>query len=601
MFREFVTVALIAVFSYSAFPQALETKTNDDPAERSAKLEKEAVFFLRESLADANNLRTLENRITFTSELAGLMWFHDEREARSIFSGVFTDFRDLLAQIDGQMNSLGLPGAPESDYLGGFFADIPDRARIMQKFTVAMAVRQQIAGSIAEHDPETAMSFYYDSGAIVSNPELRKMLDSRDTYFEMQLLTQAIKGNSPKSAQFAARSLEIGFKAQHVELLKKMYEDDPDKAADFASAIMSKLKSGKIDSAQYYGVSSLLSFGGQALESSRTTGGKKAIYSQSDLRDISDTFAQSILSGDAGVGSQFVDVIDKYSPGRGAQIRARAGSGNVSGRATGIGFGSGSGSGNTFRVTGGAAPPRPAALKNPFVANSARGGGTAPADAERAAREKAEEKAMSDVMSLGKKELPKEERDRIVGQARKIIAETPGRDKKILGLSMLATQVANMGDKALAGEIMKDASNFVNPAPKNYQDFIFSWMLVSGYASADTYRAFPLLEDLIGRANETINAMIKVGEFMDASGEIINDGEVQVGAFGGSMIRGLMGEMGMADPTIQALSKADFARTRELTNRFERPEVRMLAKMIVLRAVLKKPEAAGSAKVVSLN
>jgi hypothetical protein len=215
-------------------------------------------------------------------------------------------------------------------------------------------------------------------------------------------------------------------------------------------------------------------------------------------------------------------------------------------------------------------------------------------------QEELETKLLEDLQNLGTKQLPKEEREKIVAQARKIIMQTPGRDKKIFGLSMLAVQVSKMGDKELAGEIMRDAERLVNPAPKTYQDFLLSWMLASGYAQADPDKAFPLLEETIGRANDTLAAFIKVGEFIDVAEEMIQDGEVQVGVFGGQMIRGLTSELGMADATIQVLAKADFVKTKNLTNRFDRPEIRVLAKMMVLRAVLSPKQAPPSIAVEGL-
>jgi len=201
-------------------------------------------------------------------------------------------------------------------------------------------------------------------------------------------------------------------------------------------------------------------------------------------------------------------------------------------------------------------------------------------------RIKAEEKLMNDVKNIGTGELPKEEREKVVAQARKILMQTPGKDKKIMGLSMLAAQVARAGDKELASEIMRDAERLVNPSPKNAQDFMFTWMLASGYAESDPDKAFPILEDAIMRANNLIAAFITVGEFVDVAEEMISDGEVQVGAFGGQIVRGLTKELGVADSTMRSLTRADFAKTRALTNRFDRAEVRILAKMLVLRAVL---------------
>jgi predicted Mrr-cat superfamily restriction endonuclease len=45
-------------------------------------------------------------------------------------------------------------------------------------------------------------------------------------------------------------------------------------------------------------------------------------------------------------------------------------------------------------------------------------------------------------------------------------------------------------------------------------------------------------------------------------------------------------ELNLADSTIRVLAIADFEKTKDLTNRFDRQEVRILAKMLVLRAVL---------------
>ncbi len=200
---------------------------------------------------------------------------------------------------------------------------------------------------------------------------------------------------------------------------------------------------------------------------------------------------------------------------------------------------------------------------------------------------------MEGITGLNSKQLPKEERDKVIAQSRKIISQTPGKDKKIVALSLLAAQVAHAGDKDLAAEIMRDAERLVNPQPKNYQDFLLSLMLAAGYAEADPDKAFPLLETLILRQNELTSATIKLAEFIDVNGEIIDDGEIQIGMFGGDMIRGMTNELGMASSTIRSLAKADFAKTRNLTNTFDRTETRVLAKMLVLRAVLEKkdPEA----------
>jgi hypothetical protein len=150
----------------------------------------------------------------------------------------------------------------------------------------------------------------------------------------------------------------------------------------------------------------------------------------------------------------------------------------------------------------------------------------------------------------------------------------------------LAAQVALSGDKESASQIMDDARSLINPQPKNYREYTETWIVITGYAGVDTEKAFPMLENTIFRLNETISAAIKVAEFIDTSNDIIEDGEVQVGSFGGEITRGLLRSLGTIDMTIQNLAKADFVRAKALTNKFERQEIRILAKMIVLRGIL---------------
>jgi hypothetical protein len=573
------SLAFIVILAAVATAQ---TDSEKKAAEEKENLQKEAVAFLRETLSDVNGMRSLENRISFSSELAGLMWFHDEREARAMYGGLIADFRDLLMRYDAQMNALGVTpeDATGRTGIGSFMLEPTDKSRVLLRFTTAMGVRQGIAMSIAEHDAELAFSFYNESLSALSNPEFRKQAENADPYFESRLIAQIAEKDPAKAAQFASRSLAKGFSHYHLELLKKLYTKDPDKGAEFASAILSKVKDGKADKgSDLYLISGLLRYGEETYEASRKPKGKRAIYTTAELREIAEVMAQKILSlkdSELSGTESYVDIIQKYAPGRGAQIRARYKRGNPDYSPSYYGSNSAS---NVMTIRG--------EMSAMGYSNSNSNTSEYQQQVrEREEREKAEQKLQEDIQGLATKQLPKEERERIIAQARKILMQTPGRDKKVVGLSMLATQVAKMGDKELAAEIMRDAARLVNPEPKNYQDFMLTWMLASGYANSDPEKAFPLLEETIGRANDTLAAFIKVGEFIDVAEQMIQDGEVQVGPFGGQMVRGLTSELGIADATIQVLAKADFTKTKNLTNRFDRPEIRVLAKMMVLRAVL---------------
>jgi len=52
------------------------------------------------------------------------------------------------------------------------------------------------------------------------------------------------------------------------------------------------------------------------------------------------------------------------------------------------------------------------------------------------------------------------------------------------------------------------------------------------------------------------------------------------------MIRGLSSELNVAEATIGLLVEADLARTKAAADKFDRPETRVLARMMILRNIL---------------
>jgi len=563
-FRNIFFAVLLSAFFQTAFAQTTDL---EKPKVVTDELRKEAVAFLRETGAEVGNLRSLENRISFSSEMAGLMWFYDEKEAAAMYGAVINDFKQLLADYDSQINAMGITPT-ESEYRASMFGgDQNDKTRVTQKFYKAMGVRQQIAMSLAEHDATLAYNFYYDTLSIITNPELRKATEERDSYFESQFIKQLALKDPSKAVELGRKSLAKGVTWMHGDLLQKIYEKDDAKGAEFADEIVKKFKSDKASASNLYNVHAFLSMGAENSEKIKKTGGKKPMFTEQNLRDLAEILAQGILEKKDKEELNYslnIGLIEKYAPARAVQIRAKFPDTVKPKTATATVV---SGEYDESAITVKTAPT----IKENVAENQAQ---------------KEQDEMMKNVQKLGSKELPKEERDKIVAQSRKIIGGMGRKEEKIMALSMLASQVSAAGDKELAAEIMKDANTLVNPSPKNYKDFMEVWLLASAYSATDPDKAFPLLDDAIFRLNDTLSAFVKVGEFIDVSGEMIDDGEVQLGALGGSMVNSLTRELGIANSTIRNLAIADFGKTKALTNKFDRAEVRILAKMLILRAVL---------------
>jgi hypothetical protein len=549
----FLLCILLSLSVQINFSQVVKNKKKDE------ELKKEAVVFLRETALDVSNLRTLENRISFSAEIANLMWYDDEKEAQSLFQKVIIDFRQLLMQIDSQFTVLENTPNGDVDY-DGLIDETPDtkKRKLLRKLTKAITVRQQIALSIAEHDPQMAYDFFAGTAQVVTNQQLIAQFESSDAYFESKLIYAIADKDVDKALEGGRRRLAKGFSFELIGLLKKIYEKDADKGITFGEEIVSKVKSENAKTINFYLISSLLSAGEDNLAKIKDKTGKKPMLGEQSMRELADLLAQEILKLDDSVAAEmYIAQVEKFSPARAVQIRQKLGLKNPRNTEA-----------RTVNV-----------VKNEVATVMTTEGYTT----ENVDKQ---DDFFKNAENLANKQLPKEERDKLVAQTREGISKIKSRDQKITALSFLAFQVSLFGDKELAGEIMNEARALVNLQPKNYKDYFLVWMLVSGYAAADADKAFPILEDTISRLNETISAFIKVGEFMDIEEEIIESDEVQVGGFGGEITRGMLGSLGMANPTILGLATTDFARTKALTNKFDRLEVRILAKMLVLRAIL---------------
>jgi hypothetical protein len=565
----FLSAAMLVSYAYSQAPAKPEYD------EATKKLRAEAAKMLRETADELPRLRLAENRISFAAELASLMWLHDEREARAMYQQAIADMRFLLLQLDQQMAVPDMTGADDG-ITGGMFGRAFS-SPVERKFRIAMGVRRQIALSLADHDGDLAYEFFYGSLAELSNSEMKREIEKEDKYFEFQLVKRIAAADAGKALRFGRRSLANGVDAQHVELLKSIYKKDDEKGAEFGAEILAHLKRAKIDDVSTWTLSELLDFGAVALEDAAKK--KKPVFSRSDLREIADILASRYLTStgedQAIYAAMSMENIEKFNPSRAGQLRSRFRN-EPSFRG-----GAANAVGNVAALTANAA--------NAAVTTAANGANAALADpraAMRAEREAEWQSAWEKVGKLANKELPREERQAIVDEARRIIERTSSPQAKVAGLTSLAGVVAKAGDKELALQLINEAERYSNPYPKNYVDYMLTWMLASGMAEVEPDRAFRQLESAISRLNDTITAAIKVAEFIDVNDEIIEDGELHVGSFGGSLIRDVTRDLSVATPTLRTLAAADMAKTKALAETFDRQELRFLAKMLVLRAVL---------------
>src|SRR5690606_26151181 len=286
---KFPVLAAVVLFAgFACLSQQPTTTTNNaaDPTKTAEQEQAEKDFrenrtaFLNETLLDVQNLRSRENRIFFSSEIASAMWEEDETRARSLFAGAAGEVIAVVRQTDQAV--IAATARVEQRPRYSFLGDPPDSAVLRRKLSAAMGVRRALTSSIMELDPDLAFSFFLDSRDVISDPDFKESLRAQDSYYEGQLLAGLVLTNANKAVELGKRSLKDGVTFSHTQLLRNIYAKDAAKGVEFGSAILSALKSNEV---QTYVLFDLLELGSQTADEAKKTG-KQPIYTDSELRDI---------------------------------------------------------------------------------------------------------------------------------------------------------------------------------------------------------------------------------------------------------------------------------------------------------------------------
>ncbi len=567
---KFRTLNLIAILIFSSVCLFAQDTAEKEQKDKTAELKAKAIGLLRETRNEVNALRTIENRISFTSELADLMWFYDAEQGKTMFLEVTTDFISILNRYNAEVMTYGGEDEENVSFMSG--RSPTDKSRAFSRMQKALAVRQQIAIGIALHDAELGYDFMIQTSQLVTDANFKKLVESQDQQLETTIVAFMSEQDIDKALVFARKALKRKFNSSMLGLLEKVYEKDKDKGKSFASEILDKVKSevresdGGLQSAY-----SVLQFGDANIEKVKATPGKKPIFDESSLKDLAESFADALIRKkefeESYMISSYYETINRFSPSSAKRLK------------------------NNYKDHfGGMDKTMDAKKDGDSKVGDGKFDGDPPEMSEKdkkAAELEENKRDFLEKLRKGEtKDLPDEEKQKFIEEGQNIVSSFKDPTEKIAALSGLAIVVSQLGDKKLASELMNEASGLVTTQPRNYLDFMQVWTLASGYAVVEPEKAFPILDDAIYRLNDTVEAFVKVGEFIDVAEDIIIDNEVQLGSFGGSMTRSLVSTVNSSEGIIGNLARYDFDKTKTLANKFRRNEIRIMAKMLIMRSIL---------------
>ena len=164
-----------------------------------------------------------------------------------------------------------------------------------------------------------------------------------------------------------------------------------------------------------------------------------------------------------------------------------------------------------------------------------------------------------------------------LAKLRRKLAALPSDSDRVVTLVDLATAAAK-NDPKLALTLLDDARNIVNKRANKYQDFRDQLKVAEALAGLDLKQSFGLLESGIAQLNELLAASAVVNGF---EAEVFREGELPLQ--GGSELGNMVARYGWE---LGSLARVDFDHARMAADKFQLPESRLLAKLLIAQRVL---------------
>lgn len=572
-----------------------DAKTDEATAE-ALELEGKAVVLLNDVIGETPSLKLVENRVRLQAAAAELLWSRNQERAREIFNAAGADLAAVIGSIE---------------------TDDPQYYNLTNSTS---QLRQRMLTTIAQHDPKLALEFLRSTRTPPppTQPSANFRQPDQELMLEAQLAQQIAARDPQQALRLAEEILSRGLSSNLMPLLEQLRTRDPEGATRLTTSIVKKLRGANFATdLEATGIASYLLLSTRTPESANTqaTGGAPTIVAnlpntrrlqldEQTRRELVGSLVNAAVNasgtpGRRGGGNagallstvrQLMPEVERYAPAQAAGVRRRL-----------EGFDQRAERGNNQRdlrqlmQTG-----TPDAL----VEAAAKASPEMRQQLYRSAAWKAFNEGNTDrarqiintnIEGARQREQFLHELDQQlfwrtasegnIEAAQALLSRFKSVDERVGMLIQLARIVAAKGNQKGALGFLEEASTLVGARAKGQSQFSMQLQLAHVYAPLSPARSFEIVEASITHLNELVAAAAVVDGFGQ---EVFAQDELK--AQEGHLWGALAIQCG---ETLAALALADFEHARSAADRFQRPELRLQARLAVVRGILAKEDGRG--------
>ncbi|HKR02847.1 MAG TPA: hypothetical protein VJT09_19370 [Pyrinomonadaceae bacterium] len=574
--RSLILLLLFTSLTLAQTPAPAKTPQTDEQRKAEQTLKAKALLLLEDVIKDSESFKHAENRIRVRALAANVLWEQDETRARALFKEVMASLVDLLNNPE--------PG------------EQPEGGRI---FEGPQQLRAELLQILAQRDARLAREFLRASRPQGAQPRTaREALP--DQPLEMNLAVQFASTDPKQALEIGEEALSRGLSYELPQLIVALREKDPEAAAKLAGETVAKIRSEKLESSHVARqvAYALLREAAKAPEGDgKSTKSSQPLLDQATLRELSEMIAAEALRSSPindellGAVQEMMPEIEKYTPERAAQLRRKVEAQKV---ASGEGGENNEqnnwakyqslfekGSAEELINAAASVPPEMRGTFYQVAASKLMEAGDE-ARARQLINEHVKEPEQRKYMLAQLDEMVayKAAEQGKLEQTRKMLAALRTNEERVMLLAQLATGAADKGDKKTALQLLEEARAMMPGRAKNFTQLGALLAVARAYAPLDASRSLAILEPVVDQLNELLAAAIVLGGFMTE--EIIKDDEIMMEPLSAVFNEFFVRYLG----DLSALARADFERTKALADRFQRDEIRIIARLLIVQSIL---------------
>lgn len=555
---------------------------NKEEAEQRKELEKKTLTLLNDVAGAAWGLKLPENRLFIMSGAADLLWSSDEKRARALYWDA--------------LNSLNLMTTPVRNV--GPNVTKTEREKVVGNYFWTFELRQKLLHQVAKRDAQLALDMLRASRQIPPRQIAPDIPFPDDLQLEQEIATEVAARDPAKALEIARQTLAKGATFEALNLLHRLNRIDKEKGAQFAGEIITKLRT--INLATDFRAAII---GVRLLSASRKADGEARLgsiglrtfvnLSDEQRRDLVEMLIDAALSATGGAEILFqireiMPDVERFFPERRAPIERKLAAFNK-------GMTEGERNQNNYNdlISNGrweeilrlaaTADGDTRQMLYQQAALSALGQGKSEAFRELINKEISDGEDRATVLDvLDTQEISIAAYRKQIDQLQKLLPKIRRKEERARAMAELALMLKEKGEDHAAVTLLDEAATLIKTDLKDEKQTTALLTLLSAFAIVDPPKAFALAERTVDRANSQISLLLLVDRVVKTGA--VKKNEIVLEQPNLMPIDFLLFKFGKG---VAALARADFNRTRALSERFDRNELRLMAQLLILKGLLR--------------